>query len=129
MTEYQKQFDVEGINRIRSALLQRLSVMETLSDLENCIIDEVVDTPATYAADYNVAAGTPFGLSHGLGQLSINRPGASFMDLPRTLAVGSSSKPGNGVPLVMLGAKAVAKLMVDRLQNELRFDEVDATVH
>ena len=75
----------------------------------------MVDTPATYADQYNVAAGTPFALSHGLSQLSLTRPGSSSKDYPNVLFVGASSRPGNGVPLVLIGAKIVAEKALSKL--------------
>ncbi len=43
-------------------MFQRLSVLEGLENLEDSILDEVVDTPGSYADNYNVGAGVPFGL-------------------------------------------------------------------
>jgi phytoene desaturase (3,4-didehydrolycopene-forming) len=46
--------------------------------------------------------------SHGLSQLSVLRPGPKYGQYPNVLFVGASARPGNGVPLVLIGAKAVA---------------------
>jgi hypothetical protein len=68
---YAEQFDEVFIGRARDAVLDRLSAVDSLKDLRSWILNEVVDTPATYADKYNVGAGTPFALSHGLAQLLI----------------------------------------------------------
>lgn len=115
LERYKQQFDEAVISRARQTVLQRLAVIESLQDLERHIIHEVVDTPATYADQYNVAAGTPFALSHGFGQLSLTRPGAESSDHPNVLFVGASSRPGNGVPLVLIGAKLVAEKALAKL--------------
>ena len=106
---YKSQFDEHLISSVRKSVLQRLSVIESLKDIEQNLAHEVVDTPATYADFYHVGAGTPFALSHGFGQLSITRPGPLSSSIPNVCFCGASSRPGNGVPLVLLGAKLVAE--------------------
>ena len=59
---YKRQFDREVVDDARDAVFQRLSVLEGLENLEDSILDEVVDTPGSYADNYNVGAGVPFGL-------------------------------------------------------------------
>ena len=82
------------------------------------IIDEVVDTPATYSDYYNVGGGVPFGLSHGFAQLSLTRPAPRYRRSKNTFFVGASPRPGNGVPLVLLGAKAIAGQVVSAVSQE-----------
>ena len=112
---YNSTITTEMINAAREAVLHRLAVVEP--DLKSHIVHEFVDTPASYASSYHVAAGTPFALSHGLGQLSLTRPGASTGNVPNILYVGASSRPGNGVPLVLMGAELVAKKAQNNLQK------------
>ncbi|KAL9187518.1 hypothetical protein ACHAXT_001621 [Thalassiosira profunda] len=114
---YKQQFDADVIDDAREAVLQRLSVLKGLENLRESILDEMVDTPGTYADYYNVAAGVPFGLSHGLGQLSLTRPAAECKSQKNVLFVGASSRPGNGVPLVLLGSKQVSEKAIDKLNN------------
>jgi len=113
---YREQFNDDVINDARDAVLQRLSVLEGLENLNDLILHEVIDTPVDYANDYNVGAGVPFGLSHGLGQLSLTRPGAELNSLKNVLFVGASSRPGNGVPLVLIGSRQVAKKAIEKLK-------------
>jgi phytoene desaturase (3,4-didehydrolycopene-forming) len=133
MKRHAEQFNEDRIASVRQLVLERLSVVESLQDLKSSILHEVVDTPATYADQYHVAAGSPFGLSHGLGQLSLFRPGprvissigiADASDSPsssnsgsRVLCVGASSRPGNGVPLVLIGAKLTAEIATRELRR------------
>merc|ERR1712232_907981 len=109
MKRYKDQFDDEMVSSVRDGVLQRLSVLDGLENLKEHIVHEVVDTPGTYADLYNLAAGTPFALSHGFGQLSLTRPSAECKEFGNVLFAGASSRPGNGVPLVLLGAKSVAE--------------------
>jgi phytoene dehydrogenase-like protein len=144
---YQKaQFTDTLIDRVRRAVLHRMATttsndgkrFTSVQELRRSIVHEVVDTPATYADSWNVGAGTPFGLSHGFGQLSLTRPsskGTSILspvqrqpkhqstphvdnEMPNVLYVGASSRPGNGVPLVLIGAKLVAEQATALLRKQ-----------
>lgn len=92
----------------------RRKVFETLAackiDLsERDITHEVVRDPAAWRDLYALEAGAAFGLSHGLNQLALLRPGSRNPDGPSGYySVGASCRPGNGVPLVMLGGKLTA---------------------
>ena len=59
---YKEQFDNEFISKVRDRVLNRLGALDGLKDLKSLIVDEKVETPATYADYYNLAAGTPFAL-------------------------------------------------------------------
>jgi phytoene desaturase (3,4-didehydrolycopene-forming) len=115
--KYRLQFNTSLVDSIRMAVLKRLAVLDSLSDLELHIVAETVDTPATYADQYNVAAGTPFALSHGLRQLSIMRPGPQSSPFSNVFFTGASTRPGNGVPLVLIGAKLVAEKVVQLMKK------------
>ena len=117
MEAYKQQFNTDVINDAREAVLDRLSVLKGLENLDELILNEVIDTPQTYADYYNVGAGVPFGLSHGLGQLSLTRPGAECKSQNNVLFVGASSRPGNGVPLVLIGSKQVARKATEKLKS------------
>jgi phytoene desaturase (3,4-didehydrolycopene-forming) len=62
MARYKEQFSEDVISRARQAVLKRLAAIDSLQDLEQHILDEVVDTPATWADQFNLAAGAPFAL-------------------------------------------------------------------
>jgi hypothetical protein len=59
---YKRQFDGDVVDDVRDAVFLRLAVLDGLKNLKDLILDEVVDTPGTYAEYYNVGAGVPFGL-------------------------------------------------------------------
>ena len=63
---------------------------------------------------YNLKNGAVFGLGHGLLQLACFRPpvqtGLPFLDSPKVEGlyfVGASTRPGNGVPLVLMGVNVI----------------------
>ena len=121
--KYRDQFNESYIDHARQAVFKRMSAVESLRDLSTQILDEVVDTPATYADQYNCGAGTPFALSHGFAQLSVTRPSpASSTRLSNVLFCGASTRPGNGVPLVMIGAKLIAEKALSKLNEKESFN-------
>lgn len=116
---YAAQFPPARVDAVRTAVLRRLRTVAP--DLESSILDEVVDTPADYARAYHVAAGVPFGLSHGFDQLSLTRPGPRHLrGRDNVLFVGASSRPGNGVPLVLVGARKVASEVLSQIRRDRR---------
>ncbi len=117
ISKYREQFSDDYVDQIRSAVLKRLGTIPSLQGLASNIIDEVVDTPATYSDYYNVGGGVPFGLSHGFAQLSLTRPAPRYRRSKNTFFVGASTRPGNGVPLVLLGAKAIAGQVVSAVSQ------------
>ena len=62
MRRYQEQFSESAVAQAREAVFKRLGSIESLKGLQEWILDEVVDTPATWADQFHLAAGTPFGL-------------------------------------------------------------------
>jgi hypothetical protein len=55
--------------------------------------------------------------SHGFEQLSLTRPGQQSKEDDNILFVGASTRPGNGVPLVLLGSKQVAKKAISKIKS------------
>lgn len=148
MNRYRQQFPDTLISEMRAVVLERLGAIDSLADLEKHIIHEVVDTPSTWAEQFNLAAGTPFGLvscgrwrgsccvecsllfsfcfftfdllqSHGFAQLSLTRPAPESSGMSNALFCGASTRPGNGVPLVLIGAKQVAEKASKRLAAKM----------
>eukprot|EP00536_Pseudo-nitzschia_multiseries_P002135 jgi/Psemu1/235406/estExt_Genewise1.C_280111 len=117
MERYEQQFSPAAVARVREAVLKRFAAVDSLKDLGDHILHEEYRTPATWADRYNLAAGTPFALSHGFAQLSLTRPGPKSSGLPNVLYCGASTRPGNGVPLVLIGAKQVAETAIQSLRD------------
>lgn len=143
---YKQQCTDEYITNVRTAVVKRFNDIiqqngtssrehtnTNIVDFSSYILHEVVDTPITYANQTNVGAGTPFGLSHGLMQLSFMRPPSFFNNIinnrhdqyqhqinPNVLFCGASTRPGNGVPLVLIGAKLIAQQAFDKMMKQLQ---------
>jgi len=89
------------------------------SSVREAIASEFVYTPADWERLYNLKYGAAFGLAHGLDQISYFRPdnGPRGDGHPEGLYfVGASTRPGNGVPLVLMGAKITS----ERILGDLR---------
>ena len=98
----------------RDAILRRFAAAG-MGDVGALITHETVIAPHEWRERYNIAHGAVFGLSHGLTQLACFRPPTctGLPGWPETpmaeglYFVGASTRPGNGVPLVMMGVKVV----------------------
>jgi len=73
------------------------------------ILYEQYTTPKDWEGRYGLPGGAVFGSSHGLGQLGPTRRGAKMTGVKGGFYVGASKRPGNGVPLVMIGARKTAE--------------------
>ncbi len=98
----------------REAIFRRWEA-DGMGDVRPLIKHEFVIHPAEWRDRYNITHGAVFGLSHGLTQLACFRPPTrtglpGWPETPDTQGlyfVGASTRPGNGVPLVMMGVKVV----------------------
>eukprot|EP00879_Flechtneria_rotunda_P012551 GHRR01013105.1.p1 GENE.GHRR01013105.1~~GHRR01013105.1.p1 ORF type:complete len:410 (+),score=129.74 GHRR01013105.1:573-1802(+) len=73
------------------------------------IVHETVREPMDWGELYGLEHGAAFGMSHGLSQLALLRPPVKCDQVEGLYFVGASTRPGNGVPLVMMGARATAE--------------------
>lgn len=106
--------DEELIEAAREAMIRQFEGMgygaAAGGGLKAIIKGERVVTPTDWERRYNLKHGAVFGLSHGLLQLACFRPprqtGIDALDAQKVDGlhfVGASARPGNGVPLVMMG--------------------------
>ena len=86
-------------------LLERKAGIE---DIRNRIVYERVKTPLDWLTEYNLQEGAAFGLGHGIFQVGYFRPPMTSKTVPNLYFVGASTRPGTGVPLVVIGAKLAA---------------------
>ena len=59
---HKQQFSDDFSDDAIDVVLQRLSALKGLENLQDTILDEVVDTLAPYADYYHVGAGVPLGM-------------------------------------------------------------------
>ena len=56
--------------------------------------------------------GAAFGMDHGLDQLALFRPPLKDAKIQGLYFAGASTRPGNGVPLVLIGARLTAERVI-----------------
>jgi len=96
-------------HRTREAVISRLK-QAGMTDIENHIKFELTFTPKTFESYCNVTNGSVFGsLSHTLLQMGYFRPHNQHLKYKNLYFVGGSTQPGNGIPLVLLGAKLTSE--------------------
>eukprot|EP00897_Mesotaenium_endlicherianum_P000927 jgi/Mesen1/10835/ME000093S10359 len=96
----------------RSAVLDRLEEAGC-GKLSDSIVSELVYSPPVWRDMYNLQHGAAFGLAHGLDQLAYFRPDVVDPRVRGLYYVGASTRPGNGVPLVMMGARTTAERILE----------------
>jgi phytoene desaturase len=103
----------EWVQAARATVLQRFR-MAGMESFEESIVDEAVHSPLFWRDTFNLRCGSVFGLSHGLSQLSVLRPSSCHPKIKNLHYVGASTRPGNGVPLVLTGASLVVRDILRR---------------
>mmetsp|Transcript_23496 Transcript_23496/g.50123 ORF Transcript_23496/g.50123 Transcript_23496/m.50123 type:complete len:536 (+) Transcript_23496:368-1975(+) len=108
--------DAALVDACREAVIKQLNNMGYAADgdFRKMITGERVIRPSEWKERYNIQHGAVFGLSHNLLQLACLRP-PRRTGLPRADPtqvqglhfVGASTRPGNGVPLVLMGVDTV----------------------
>lgn len=102
--------------KAREAVIRRLEEAG-LYDIEEHIKFEICYLPKTWESSCNVTKGSVFGsLSHSIFQMGYFRPHNQHKKYKNLYFAGGSTHPGNGVPLVLLGAK----LTSDRILNDAK---------
>lgn len=123
--------DTELSNIVREAVLQKLEEMEEsyvrqnnrspnssplltnpVPSVRESIVTENVRSPVQWRREFDLFRGSAFGLAHSLDQLSFLRPRFKHPSVRNLYRVGASTRPGNGVPLVMIGARLAANTIL-----------------
>ena len=102
--------------KAREAVIRRLKEAG-LTDMEEHIKFEICYLPKTWENSCNVTNGSVFGsLAHSIFQMGYFRPHNQHKKYKNLYFSGGSTHPGNGVPLVLLGAK----LTSERILNDAK---------
>lgn len=70
-------------------------------------------SPRDWASVLNLDSGATFGLSHHFNQSVCFRPNNKSKEYPGLYYVGASTVPGNGLPMVLIGAELVEKRLIE----------------
>lgn len=96
----------------RESVIRRLKEAG-MTDIEDHIKFEICFMPKTFESYCNVTNGSVFGsLSHTIFQMGYFRPHNRHRKYKNLYFAGGSTHPGNGVPLVLLGAKLTSERII-----------------
>ena len=107
-----KEEQPNGKGGIEGGVYRLVEGTPTIMDIESFIVAERYVSPRNWQADLGLYRGSAFGLAHNLFQLSVLRPRIRHPKIHNLYRVGASTRPGNGVPLVMVGARLTAEAVV-----------------
>jgi phytoene desaturase len=101
---------VEG-PRVRAKVFKRLAELG-YPELEQDILVERVLTPDDWASAYNLMHGSAFGLAQNFRQIGPFRPDNQDARVRNLFFVGASTRPGTGLPTVLISARLVVERML-----------------
>ena len=99
-------------DQARQDVFQRLRSLG-IHDLEEHIKFEINFTPLSWRKRYNLLKGSTHGLCHNLTQLGYFRPDYSHPSIHNLYFVGASTRPGTGMPTVMVSGRQSARRILD----------------
>ena len=108
-------WDEKNIMTLRNICVRTLSEITGLKKIEEYIIYEDYLTPKDLKNQYNCYEGAAFGIGHTTSQSIVFRPQVAIPSIKNLYFVGSSTHPGNGVTIVMKGAKLVAEEITKKI--------------
>jgi phytoene desaturase len=98
----------------RQEVFRRLKLLG-ITDLEQHIKFEVNYTPLSWRKRYNLLKGSTHGLCHNLAQLGYFRPANRHARYHNLYFAGASTRPGTGLPTVLVSARLAAARMLEDL--------------
>lgn len=104
-------WDNQQIRKMRKLLLQTLTKIKGLEDINANIQYENYLTPRDFEKRFNSSYGNAFGISHNLPQTAFWRPQIKSPDFDNLYFVGDSIHPGTGVSLVLIGSKLLCEYL------------------
>ncbi|CAM9896207.1 unnamed protein product [Ascophyllum nodosum] len=105
------------VKRAREGVIREMEASAGMEGFGDSIVREEVYAPWDWRDRYNLRRGAVFGLSHGLRQLSLMRPAPQHPTINGLWFCGASTRPGNGVPLVLIGARQVARDVLSSIKG------------
>ena len=103
-------------DQARRKVFRRLRMLG-IHDLEEHIKFEVNFTPLSWQKRYNLVKGSTHGLCHNLTQLGYFRPDFNHPTIDNLYFVGASTRPGTGMPTVMVSGRQSAQRIIDDLSS------------
>ncbi|KAI1628787.1 phytoene dehydrogenase [Exophiala viscosa] len=103
------------VTRARNAIFETIR-LRTGADIASHVVDEDINTPATWKEKFNLDKGAILGLSHSFFNVLSFRPRTKHDEISNLYFVGASTHPGTGVPIVLAGSKLTTGQILDDLR-------------
>ena len=101
----------QTIVHMRSLCLKHLEDLVGIKPIAPYIVHESISTPSDLAQTFNCYQGAAFGLAPSYLQNAWLKPQPSYSSIKNLYFTGTSIHPGNGISIVMEGAKIVSHLI------------------
>lgn len=101
-------------SKARNAVFETVR-LRTGADLQSHLVHEIINTPSSWKALFNLDKGAILGLSHSFFNVLSFRPGTKHAEFKNLYFVGASTHPGTGVPIVLAGSKISTGQILDDL--------------
>lgn len=102
-----RNFDEDALFRRALQLVERYS-----GDLQSHIVYRAVRGPHEFENEMNLMYGAAFGPDHTLNQMGPMRPPIAHPRLRNVVFAGSGTRPGSGVPMVMISGRLAAERLL-----------------
>ncbi|WP_425862238.1 phytoene desaturase family protein [Arthrobacter sp. TWP1-1] len=99
------------VEKVADAAIAQVAAWTNTPDLAERIVVRRSYGPADFQDNFNAWQGSALGLAHTLPQSAFLRPGNSNSKVGGLYYAGSSVRPGIGVPMCMISAEIVLKLV------------------
>lgn len=99
------------VEKVADAAIAQVAQWTGTPDLAERIVVRRSYGPGDFAENFNAWQGSALGLAHTLPQSAFLRPGNSNAKVAGLYYAGSSVRPGIGVPMCMISAEIVLKLV------------------
>lgn len=99
------------VEKVANNAIAQLAAWTNTPDLAERIVVRRSYGPADFQENFNAWQGSALGLAHTLAQSAFLRPGNANAKVEGLFYAGSSVRPGIGVPMCMISAEVVLKLV------------------
>jgi phytoene desaturase (3,4-didehydrolycopene-forming) len=106
------------VSKARSAVIDTVR-QRTGVNLENLILKQTINTPASWKDRFNLDKGAILGLSHSFFNVLSFRPNTKHPSIKDLYFVGASTHPGTGVPIVLAGSKITTTQILTDLKMSI----------
>jgi len=104
----------DTVQKLEDLCISKLIQITGIENLRESIIAKSTSTPLDLKSNFNCWQGAAFGLAPSYLQSVMFRPQIKLKGTEQLYFVGSSIHPGNGISIVMKGAKLTAQqIMID----------------